>query len=66
MSKQNHKTKKKCNCNGLPAFKSQREGSSSNQTLHHYQHSKISSINKFTIDKQQILGSHELKGQGHF
>ena len=27
---------------------------------------KISSINKFIIDKQQTLGSHELKGQGHF
>ena len=31
-----------------------------------YQHSKISSIHKLIPKIQQILGSHELKGHGHF
>ena len=61
------KENKKYNCSGPPVIKNQRVGYQSNQKLlHHYQHSKINSIHKFILKIQQILGSHELKGHGHF
>ena len=60
--------KKTYSCSGPPAFKSQRVGYQFNQKfLYHGQHSKkISSIYKFILKVQQILGSHELKSHGRF
>ena len=53
----------KYNCSGPPALKSQKVWHKSNQQLlHHYQLSKSSSTHKLM---QQILGSHELKGDSH-
>ena len=46
------KLNKKYNCSGHK---------SNQKVMHHYQHSKISSINQFVLNTHQILGSHELK-----
>ena len=51
---------KKYNCGGSPAFKSLTKNWITISIL------KISSIHKFILKMQQILGSHELTGHGHF
>ena len=61
------KKPKKYNCSRPPAFKSQREGYQSNQNYCiTISIKKISSIHKFILKVQQILGFHELKSNGHF
>ena len=56
--------KNKYNCIGPPVFKSQRyrEGYQSNKKLFHtISMQKISSIYKFNLKIQHILGSHDLR-----
>ena len=54
----------KYKCCGPPAFKSQTVRYQSNQK--NIEHSKNQLIHIFTLDIQQILGSHELKDHGYF
>ena len=57
---------KKYNCSGHLAFKSQKvQYQSDKKLLHHYCIQKISSIHKFILKMQQIVGSPELKLVGH-
>ena len=57
----------KYNCSGPPAFTRQRVGYQSNQKLLHLiSIQKIISIHIFTLTIQEILGTHKLKGHGHF
>ena len=55
------------NWSGPPKFQTKREGYQCNKNYWStIRNKKISTIHKFTLKVQQILGSHELKGHGQF
>ena len=55
------------NWSGPPKFQTKREGYQCNKNYcSTIRNKKISTIHKFTLKVQQILGSHELKGHGQF